>query len=88
MQQRFVKRGLLACLLGVMVGACEEGAGPGSSGGLSDAIPPSVSIVLSDTLIDINEGLQFTVSGNDNLSLLTIGWSVTGAVTNPTTNRP
>ena len=83
MKQRFRKRGLFACILAAAAWACEEGTGPASSS-TSDVIPPTVSIVLADSLININEGLQFTLRGNDNISLLTIGWSITGAVTRDT----
>ncbi|MCH8935502.1 MAG: hypothetical protein IIB90_07240 [Gemmatimonadetes bacterium] len=46
-----------------------------------DPNPPTVSISLADTLVNVNRGLQFTVSASDNISLLTVGWSVTGAAT-------
>ena len=81
---QFRKRGLLACVLAAATWACEEGTGPVSGGGVSDDVSPTVSVVLADSLININEGLQFTLRGNDNISLLTIGWTITGAVTRDT----
>ena len=79
MQQRYVLRALIACLTIVWWG-CNEN----TSVVQLDEFPPNVSVTLADTLIDINSGLQFTVSGSDNISLLTVGWSVTGAVTKDT----
>ncbi len=80
MQQRYIMRVLLACLVTVVWLGCNENTGVVTA----DPNPPTVSITLADTLININQGLQFTVSGSDNISLRTIGWSVTGAVTKDT----
>ncbi len=43
-------------------------------------IPPNISISLSDTLVVLNQGIQFTILASANISLRTVGWSVSGAV--------
>jgi hypothetical protein len=80
MQQRYIMRVLLACLITVVWWGCNENTGVP----ITDPNPPTVSITLADTLVNINQGLQFTVSASDNISLRTVGWSVTGAVTKDT----
>lgn len=80
MQQRHIMRVLLACLITAVWLGCNENTGVPTA----DPNPPTVSITLADTLVNINQGLQFTVSASDNISLRTIGWSVTGAVTKDT----
>ena len=83
MQRKLQKRRLvLAFLATTMWWACTESDLGGASG---DTFAPTVGLALSDTLIDINQGLQFVVAATDNISLLTVGWSVTGAVTRDTT---
>ena len=77
MQQRYITRVLLACLITAVWWGCNENTGVATV----DPNPPTVSITLADTLVNINRGLQFTVSASDNISLLTVGWSVTGAAT-------
>ncbi len=77
MQQRHIMRVLLACLITVVWLGCNENTGVATV----DPNPPTVSISLADTLVNVNQGLQFTVSASDNISLLTVGWSVTGAAT-------
>ncbi|MCH8255243.1 MAG: hypothetical protein IID06_07830 [Gemmatimonadetes bacterium] len=77
MQQRYITRVLLACLFTVVWWGCNENTGVATV----DPNPPTVSISLADTLVNVNRGLQFTVSASDNISLLTVGWSVTGAAT-------
>lgn len=83
MQQRLFNRGLIPVLAGLVSASCTENTGVIGDG--SDTTPPTVSIVLADSLIDINEGLRFTLQGSDNVSLLEIGYQVTGAVTRDTT---
>ena len=80
MQQRYMTRLLLACLITVVWWGCNENTGVTTV----DPNPPTVSLTLADTLVNINQGLQFTVSASDNISLNTVGWSVTGAVTKDT----
>ena len=77
MQQRYIMRVLLACLITVVWWGCNENTGVQPL----DPNPPMVSISLVDTLVNVNQGLQFTVNASDNISLLTVGWSVTGAAT-------
>ena len=81
MQQRHISRALLACLGTAAWLGCTENRDPTNPG---DSVPPVVSVLLADTLVNINDGLQFTLSGSDNISLLTIGWSITGAVAKDT----
>lgn len=82
MQRNIVKRGMLACLFSVW--ACSENAiSEGAGGVIQDAVPPTVNVTLGNPSI-INQALQFTVSGGDDISLRTVGWSVTGAVTKDT----
>ena len=76
MQQRYIMR-VLACLITVVWWGCNENTGVQTV----DPNPPTVSISLVDTLVNVNQGLQFTVNASDNISLLTVGWSVTGAAT-------
>ena len=78
MQQRYVLRGLLACLFAVIWWGCNENVGVT---GEADANPPIVTITMADTFVNAAVGLQFNVSATDNISLLTVGWSVTGAAT-------
>ncbi len=78
MQQRYIKRALLGCLSAAIWWGCNENVGV--SGEL-DVNPPNVLITLPDTFVNATAGLQFNVSAADNISLLTVGWSVTGAVT-------
>ena len=78
MQQRYVLRGLLACLFAVIWWGCNENVGVTGEG---DANPPIVTITMADTFVNAAVGLQFNVSATDNISLLTVGWSVTGAAT-------
>ena len=78
MQQRYVLRGLLACLFAVIWWGCNENVGVA---GDADANPPIVTITMADTFVNAAVGLQFNVSATDNISLLTVGWSVAGAAT-------
>ncbi len=75
MQQRYIMRVLLTCLITVVWWGCNENTGVPTT----DPNPPTVSISLADTLVNPIQGLQFTVNAGDNISLLTVGWSVTGA---------
>jgi YVTN family beta-propeller protein len=78
MPQRYVLRALLACLVSVIWWGCNENVGV--AGG-SDTNPPIVTITLADTFVNVDQGLPFTITATDNISLLTVGWSVTGAAT-------
>ena len=77
MQQRYIMRVMLACLITVVWLGCNENTGVPTT----DPNPPTVSISLADTLVSVTQGLQFTINASDNISLLTVGWSVTGAAT-------
>ncbi|MCZ6918885.1 MAG: hypothetical protein O7I93_19070, partial [Gemmatimonadetes bacterium] len=73
---RFATRGVLVCALSALTWGCNENtAGTGA-----DGVAPTVAILMPDTVIDRSQGLQFTVNATDNISLLTVGWSVTGPV--------
>lgn len=68
----------------LLVALTQMACGPENCGltcGFEDARPPTVQVSLADTLFDIDQGLQFVLSGSDNRSLRTIGWQVTGAAT-------
>ncbi len=49
--------------------------------GPSDSYPPSVSLEVLDPIIATCQNLRFTANATDNISLLTISWTVTGVVT-------
>ena len=74
---RFGRVALTLSSLAALV-SCNEQRLP--SGIVPDDIPPTASIESSVDTVDINQGLQFTVSTTDNVGLKTVNVVVTGAV--------
>ncbi len=71
-------RWVLAGACAAAMVSCNEQRLP--SGVVPDDIPPTASIQSAVDTVDINQGLQFTVSTTDNVGLKTVSVVVTGAV--------
>jgi hypothetical protein len=70
---------LVAGILLVAQYGCKTASGFGD-----DAKSPLVTVTVEDPSITTGQNLHFVVRGSDNISLRTIGWSMSGAGTRDT----